>query len=76
MTIVQALHGVTKLGLDSSPFIYFIERHSVYLAVMREIFRRIDTGRIMAYSSVVTLTEVMVHPKQLKQETIENNYRK
>jgi len=30
MTVDQALIGVTKLGLDTSPFIYFIERHPVY----------------------------------------------
>ena len=75
MTIDKAFLGITQLGLDTSPFIYLIERHSVYLAIMRDIFRRIDTGKIMGYSSVITLTEVLVHPKNLQQETIENNYR-
>jgi hypothetical protein len=25
--LADALAGVTKLGLDTSPFIYFVERH-------------------------------------------------
>ncbi len=71
----QALTGITKLGIDTSPFIYFIERHPVYLAIMQEIIQKIDAGKIIGYSSVVTLTEVLVHPKQLKKLTLEKKYR-
>jgi len=73
--LAQALTGITKLGIDTSPLIYFIERHPVYLAIMQEIIQQIDAGKIIGYSSVVTLTEVLVHPKQLKQLTIEEKYR-
>lgn len=71
----QTFSGITKLGLDTSPLIYFIERHPVYLTLMRNIIRKIDTGEIEGYTSVVTLTEVLIHPKRLQQVTLEENYR-
>ena len=71
----DALAGITKLGFDTSPFIYFVERNPQYLDLVREVIRRVDTGQLAGYSSVVTLTEVLTHPKRLKQTAIENDYR-
>jgi|SRR6185503_3905091 len=50
----DALEGVTRLGLDTSPLIYFVERNPKYLDLVREIIRRVDVGEIEARSSVVT----------------------
>jgi hypothetical protein len=58
--VADALKGVKHLGLDSSPFIYFVERNPTYLDLCREVIRLIDTGTIIGYSSVVTLTEVLI----------------
>ncbi len=71
----NALMGITKLGIDTSPFIYFIERHPVYLALMQNIIQQIDADKMMGYSSVITMTEVLVHPKKLNQLAIEKKYR-
>jgi predicted nucleic acid-binding protein len=71
----DALSGVTKLGLDTSPFIYFIERNPAYVNLMREIFTRIDNGSIEGYSSTITLTEVLIHPKRIGDAALEANYR-
>jgi predicted nucleic acid-binding protein len=70
----EALQGITLLGLDSAPLIYFVERHPVYLLLMREIIRRIDSGLVSGNSSVITLTEVLVQPKKLGRTDIENEY--
>jgi len=75
MKIDDALVGVTLLGIDTSPFIYFVERHPNYVDRVREIIRRIDGGIIRGVSSVVTLTEVLTHPKRQGQTQIETNYR-
>lgn len=37
MQLDEALVGITTLGFDTSPFIYFIERHPAYVDIMREI---------------------------------------
>ena len=71
----DALSAVTALGFDTSPLIYFIEQHPHYLNVVREIFRRVDSTTIAGYSSVITLTEVLTKPKQLRDARVESEYR-
>jgi hypothetical protein len=34
----EALAAVTTLGFDTSPFIYFIERHPTYIPTVRSFF--------------------------------------
>jgi len=34
--------------IDTAPFIYFIEKDSKYLSIVRPIFAEIDTGKIDA----------------------------
>jgi predicted nucleic acid-binding protein len=71
----NALKGVKFLGFDTSPFIYFVERHPMYLDITREIIRRVDVGVLFGYSAVITLTEVLVQPKKFKNMVLENEYR-
>jgi predicted nucleic acid-binding protein len=71
----EALAGVKVLGFDTSPFIYFIERHPGYLDVVREVIRRVNGGAVTGYSSVVTLIEVLTQPKRLGNLAIEREYR-
>jgi predicted nucleic acid-binding protein len=71
----DALANVTALGFDTAPFIYFVERHPAYVALMRDVFGRVDAGRISGYSSVITLTEVLTRPRQEGNTTIATAYR-
>jgi predicted nucleic acid-binding protein len=70
----DALAGVTRLGFDTSPIIYFVERNPKYLDLVREVIRRVDLGEIEGRSSVVTLTEVLTKPKQSGNAAIEAEY--
>ena len=72
----DALTAVTKLGFDTAPFIYFMERHPAYVDLLRAIFSRVDAGTLAGYSSVITLTEVLTKPKQAGDTTIEHEYRR
>jgi hypothetical protein len=71
----DALSGVMNLGFDTSPIIYFVEQHPKYIDLVREIIRRVDKSILFGYSSVVTLTEVLIHPKRFKNISIEKEYR-
>ncbi len=75
MRLDTALAGVSTLGIDTSPFIYYIERHTDHVAVMREVVRRVDEGIIMAATSAITLTEVLTRPKQVGDSRLEAEYR-
>lgn len=64
MKITDAFSGIAELALDTAPIIYFVEKHPDYLQKMRYVFQRIDIGQIIAYSTVITLTEVLHFPIQ------------
>lgn len=73
--LADALAGVTKLGLDTSPVIYFVERHPIYLDLVRAVLRLVDAGSIMAHTSVITLTEVLTKPLRLSNSLLADEYR-
>lgn len=62
--------GVTKviagrrIYLDSNIFIYAVERHPVSSATVKQIFESIDDGRTEAFTSELTLAEVLVKPNE------------
>lgn len=76
MTKVEAaLSGVTRLGLDTAPIIYLIERHPVFGDTARAVFDRIAAGPLEAYTSVITLTEVLTVPIRNGDTATETLYR-
>ena len=58
----DALVGVSRLGLDTAPIIYFVEAHPRYDAVVVEVFRRIRARHLLAVTSLISLAEVLVLP--------------
>ena len=71
----DALAEVTTLGLDTSPIIYLIETHPEYDVLVTEIFRRIDQGVIIGFTSAITLTEVLTQPVKQGQIPLKEQYR-
>ena len=56
------LNRITRLGIDTAPFIYFIEKNPKYYQTIKQIFKKLDRENFVAYSSVITLTEVLIQP--------------
>jgi predicted nucleic acid-binding protein len=76
MTALDAtLANITLLGLDTAPVIYFVEQNPAYFPLVFEIFRRIHETTITGCSSVLTLTEVLIHPKRAQDRHLEQVYR-
>lgn len=63
--VSDALQGISTLFLDTAPVIYLVEANPDYLDCVRNIFQHIDSGRISAVTSPVTLAECLVHPLRL-----------
>jgi predicted nucleic acid-binding protein len=61
MEWLKALRGAV-VGLDTAPLIYFIEENPSYLPLVRPFFEAADNGEFQIVTSVLTLTEVLVHP--------------
>jgi predicted nucleic acid-binding protein len=71
---IEDLHGQT-VGVDTAPFIYFVEEHPSYLEPMRGFFSSVGAGRIKAVTSTVTLLEVLVQPFRRAAGDLARQYR-
>jgi predicted nucleic acid-binding protein len=71
----DALAGVTRLGFNTAPVIYFVEAHPRYDALVTEVFQRVADGAFAGVTSVITLSEVLVHPLRRGDTRLEQEYR-
>lgn len=74
MEWLNELDGTT-VGLDTAPLIYFIEETPSYLPYVRPFFEAVDRGAIQVVTSVLTLTEVLVHPLRRRDYDLADQYR-
>jgi len=73
--IEAELENVKRLYVDSAPLIYYVEENAAYLDKMRKIIRIIDQTDLLAYSSVLTLAEVLVLPLKQRDQQLVQAYR-
>ena len=73
MEWIDALRGAT-VGLDTAPLIYFIEENPTYLPVVRPFFEAVARAEFQIVTSVLTLTEVLVHPMRHGDHELANQY--
>ena len=57
-----ALNRYRTVGVDSMVFIYHVECHPSYVPLTRILFKRIETGKNRAVSSMLSLMEVLMGP--------------
>jgi hypothetical protein len=50
------------VGVDTTLFIYFIERNPTYVEIVRAFFQVVDRGECKAVTWVISLLEVLVVP--------------
>lgn len=75
MSINEALETVALLGIETAPFIYFVEKHPDYVAKMRSIFQRVDEAQLQVITSTITLTEVLTLPFETGNVSYQRAYR-
>ncbi|MBD0302572.1 MAG: type II toxin-antitoxin system VapC family toxin [Tolypothrix sp. T3-bin4] len=61
MVILNAIRG-ELVYLDTNVFIYAIEGYSEFVDELNEFFNSIDAGNLRAFTSELTLAEVLVRP--------------
>lgn len=62
MTLSDELAQVNTIFIDTAPVIYFIEAHPQFGPLAKEVVTAFQSGNLNAYSSVITLTEVLPKP--------------
>jgi predicted nucleic acid-binding protein len=75
MMVEEALGGIRLVGFDTPPFTYFVERHPTYVAMLHRVFQRMNAGLLDGVTSVVTLAEVLAHPKRTGDQQLEEVYK-
>src|SRR3989337_2078793 len=76
MGIKGAVKKHRRIMFDTAPIVYFIEEHKNYGKITDEIFKVIkDNPDYHAFSSVVTLTEVLTQPLRESKRDIVEKYR-
>lgn len=74
MKLATLLKGVESIFIDTSPFIYYIEEHEKYIEAVDPLFSYISQGRIIAYTSFITLIEVLTKPIEEKNKKLMRKY--
>ena len=75
MEWIEALSG-TIVGLDTAPLIYLIEENPTFLPFVRPFFEALDRGEFRVVTSMLTLTEVLVHPMRRGNPELADRYRR
>lgn len=74
MNIISALQSTKRIYIDTAPFIYFVERHTDYFAKMFRIVGLIESAPLQAFTSVITITEIIVQPLKVGNTDLAQEY--
>lgn len=70
MKLAKQLEKLGVIFLDTAPVIYFVEQNPEFASKVREVFERLDEGKLTAVVSPITLAECLVLPYKQKQSGI------
>jgi predicted nucleic acid-binding protein len=71
---IEDLHGKV-IGLDTAPFIYYIELHTDYADQLFPFFEAVEQGKITIVTSLMTLVETLVLPLRKGDTELAEQYR-
>lgn len=69
-SVAAYLRKHSRLALDTSVFIYFVQGHPRYHSLCVPLFDAIEKGRLTASTSTLSLLEVLVQPYRIKREDL------
>ena len=76
MEIIKVIETHERIMVDTAPIIYHIEEKGILGKVSEEIFKLIrDRSKHFVFSSVITFSEVLVHPLRASRKDLVNKYR-
>jgi predicted nucleic acid-binding protein len=74
VTLSDEIAQIDTIFIDTAPIIYYIEAHPKFGPLSKEIIDALQSGKLTAYSSVITLTEVMPKPIQKGQNELASKF--
>lgn len=70
----RAIQSFTRVGVDSSIFIYLFEKHPQFAPLCAVLFDRLSDGKLSLVTSTVTAGEILVRPFQQKDVEVLHAY--
>ena len=74
MTLSEELSRINSIFIDTSPIIYYIEAHPQFGPLAKEVVRAFQSENLSAYSSVITLAEVLAKPTETGDERLARKF--
>lgn len=70
MNFYDELSKINTVFIDTAPLIYYIEAHPQFGPLIKLVVEKIKTGDLLAFTSVITLTEVLPKPIQMRRDDL------
>lgn len=74
MTLSDELNQIDTIFIDTAPIIYYIEAHPQFGQLAKEVVSSFQSGEIDAFSSVITLVEVLTKPIEAGDEKLARKF--
>ena len=74
MTLSEELSLINSIFIDTAPVIYYIEAHPQFGPLVKEVVNAFQSGNLNAYSSVITLVEVLPKPTESGDERLTRKF--
>ncbi len=74
MILSEELAQIRSVFIDTAPIIYYIEAHPQYGLLVKDIVMAFQSGRLNAFSSVITLVEVLPKPIEAGNEALAKQF--
>ena len=74
MTLSEELIRINSIFIDTAPIIYYIEAHPQFGPLAKEVVGTFQSGDLNAYSSVITLAEVLPKPVERGDEKLARKF--
>ncbi len=70
----NTLSRINNVFLDTAPIIYYIEAQEKYGSLIKNLIKLIKSNEISIFSSVISLTEVLIKPIEEKNKMLMNKF--
>jgi len=70
LSLLSEVSRSNSIFLDTAPIIYYIEAHQDYGPLIKELVDSFQSGELTAFTSVITITEVLPKPVSQNQKQL------
>jgi predicted nucleic acid-binding protein len=74
VTLSEELSLINSIFIDTAPVIYYIEAHPQFGPLVKEVVNAFQSRNLSAYSSVITLAEVLPKPTKSGDERLTRKF--